>query len=349
MLLWSYRGAYPSSWQTQVHNVIWREEANFYILYPTRLHNIPASSTIFHQVPQYSTRYHKSHHAWRAPIAAATAYGHPVLYWFRISLLSVKNPFWHRALYLIPSRYHPIQSHPSYSLQCSATSVCDVLLSLYFLPGGLLSSLCFACCTWPHLGNILSMYIFNSKLVVTQKLPIRMQAVFTFSHHRWWQLTGEIPHFHDLAVVSRHLPPWDQVAFNHPLLKVIVEKFNSWSWSLLSWSFTFFYCSDHSGFHFPWLRSPQAHDYHHKVKVSSFAFDHHHYLWSGRRSQLWKLFTRSGHAPRHWYQVMLLVIMLLIPLIWITMMTSADYVVDPSHDRNNENDDADDENDDADN
>ena len=46
---------------------------------------------------------------------------------------------------------------------------------------------------------------------------------------------------------------------------------------------------------------------------------------------------------------MLLVIMLLIPLIWITMMTSADYVVDPSYDRNNENDDADDENDDADN
>ena len=25
------------------------------------------------------------------------------------------------------------------------------------------------------------------------------------------------------------------------------------------------YHSDHSGFHLPWLRSPQAHDYHHKV------------------------------------------------------------------------------------
>ena len=28
------------------------------------------------------------------------------------------------------------------------------------------------------------------------------------------------------------------------------------------------HCSDHSGFHFPWFRSPQAHDYHHKVNKS---------------------------------------------------------------------------------
>ena len=62
----SYEGAHIPDKQKQTGSLqcIVAEEADFYIL--------------------YSTRYHKSHHAWRAPIAAATAYGHPVLYWFRI-------------------------------------------------------------------------------------------------------------------------------------------------------------------------------------------------------------------------------------------------------------------------
>jgi len=41
----------------------------------------------------------------------------------------------------------------------------------------------------------------------------------------------------------------------------------TWLWYLV---ISLHEINDHSGFHFPWLRSPQAHDYHHKVGAANY-------------------------------------------------------------------------------
>jgi len=41
----------------------------------------------------------------------------------------------------------------------------------------------------------------------------------------------------------------------------------TWLWYLV---ISLHELNDHSGFHFPWLRSPQAHDYHHKVGAANY-------------------------------------------------------------------------------
>ena len=41
----------------------------------------------------------------------------------------------------------------------------------------------------------------------------------------------------------------------------------TWLWYVV---ITLHELNDHSGFHFPWLRSPQAHDFHHKVGTANF-------------------------------------------------------------------------------
>ena len=40
----------------------------------------------------------------------------------------------------------------------------------YFFPGGLFPSLCFACCTWPHSGDNLSLFSSSQKL---NEMPFR--------------------------------------------------------------------------------------------------------------------------------------------------------------------------------